>query len=61
MSEQGGLLIVGGLVVVVAILCVGLPFFWLPKAGIGVGLPTHRLPPEPLTGRSVVTRYAMSQ
>src|SRR5437763_1669763 len=49
-ATRRGFMLFGILVVVVAIFCVGLPFFWLPKAGLGVGLPSTSLPAEPLTG-----------
>lgn len=43
-----GLLIFIGLVVFVALVCVGPAFFWLPQAGNGVGLPVITLPAEVL-------------
>jgi F-type H+-transporting ATPase subunit a len=49
-ATRRGLLLFGGLVLVTAIFCVYLPFFGLPRLGIGVGLPNTSLPPEPLTG-----------
>lgn len=46
--QRRGFFIFGGLVLVTAIFCIGLPFFWLPGAGLGMGLPTISLPAEPL-------------
>ena len=47
-ATRRGFIIFGGLVVVTAIFCVYLPFFGLPKAGLGVGLPSISLPAEVL-------------
>ncbi len=44
-----GFLLFGILVVFTAVVCVWLPFFALPKVGLGVGLPAIALPAEPLS------------
>ncbi len=49
-TTKRGLIIFAGLVVVTAVFCVWLPFFVLPKAGLGVGLPSISLPAEVLKG-----------
>ncbi len=48
-ATRRGFILFGILVVVVAIFCVYLPFFGLPRVGLGVGLPSTSLPAEPLT------------
>src|SRR5579859_4473089 len=48
-----GFLLFGGLVLFTAIVCVWLPFFALPKAGLGVGLPAISLPAEPLSNSQI--------
>src|SRR5258708_22840923 len=47
-APRRGFIIFGGLVVVTAIFCIWLPFFGLPRAGLGVGLPSISLPAEVL-------------
>jgi F-type H+-transporting ATPase subunit a len=47
-ATRRGFIIFGGLVVVTAIFCIWLPFFGLPRAGLGVGLPSISLPAEVL-------------
>ncbi|CAG0960529.1 MAG: F0F1 ATP synthase subunit A [Anaerolinea sp.] len=47
-----GLLIFIGLVVFVALACVGPAFFWLPNAGNGVGLPVITMPAEIIAPRA---------
>jgi len=49
-ATQRGLIIFVILVVASAIFCVYLPFFGLPRAGFGVGLPVISLPAEILAG-----------
>src|SRR5512143_3878421 len=49
-TTKRGLIIFAGLVVVTAVFCVWLPFFVLPKAGLGVGLTSISLPAEVLKG-----------
>jgi F-type H+-transporting ATPase subunit a len=49
-TTKRGLIIFGVLVAVTAVCCVWLPFFALPRAGLGVGLPSISLPAEVLKG-----------
>lgn len=51
-ATRRGLVLFGILVVVTAVFCVWLPFFGLPKAGFGVGLPVVSLPPETLVPKA---------
>jgi F-type H+-transporting ATPase subunit a len=45
-----GLLVLGGLIAVIVLVCVGPSFFWLPAGGQGVALPVITLPGEVLAG-----------
>jgi F-type H+-transporting ATPase subunit a len=47
-ATRRGFILFGILVVVTAVFCVWLPFFGLPRAGLGVGLPQITLKPEVL-------------
>jgi F0F1-type ATP synthase membrane subunit a len=49
-AKRRGFILFGIMVVVTAVFCVYLPFFGLPKAGLGVGLPAISLPAEVLKG-----------
>jgi F-type H+-transporting ATPase subunit a len=49
-TNTRGFLIFGALVLVVAFVCIGPAFFWLPRAGLGVPLPVIALPGEVLAG-----------
>ncbi|MEP7288739.1 MAG: F0F1 ATP synthase subunit A [Chloroflexota bacterium] len=48
--NRRGFIIFGGLVFVTAVFCLWLPFFALPSAGLGVGLPWITLPADVLWG-----------
>src|SRR5436853_468877 len=45
-----GFILFGALVVITAVFCVGLPFFIMPRAGIGVAIPWIALPSDVLRG-----------
>src|SRR3982750_4450532 len=49
-AKRRGFILFGILGGVTAVFCVSLPFFGLPKAGLGVGLPAISLPAEVLKG-----------
>jgi len=49
-ATRRGFILFGIMVVVTAVFCVYLPFFGLPKMGLGVGLPAISLPAEVLKG-----------
>jgi F-type H+-transporting ATPase subunit a len=49
-AKRRGFILFGIMVVVTAVFCVYLPFFGLPKMGLGVGLPAIALPAEVLVG-----------
>jgi len=49
-TTRRGFILFGALVVITAVFCIWLPFFALPKAGFGVGIPWITLPTDVLKG-----------
>src|SRR3954469_25791657 len=49
-ATRRGFILFGALVFITAVFCIWLPFFALPKAGLGVGIPWITLPADVLKG-----------